>query len=154
MYSMKNLAAGVLLACLLSACETTSRLGSVGSLAGKEDHGLELVAGTWRFSHFGAPTVRNERVPNPGKELRKHLIGTTIAIENTGAASSIAPGHAASFQFSVIEETPLYLKIGAQGLPIEEAYVYDKTKRLIMMPSKLTIEGERGVLPTYFKRIR
>lgn len=140
-----------MLTCLLSACEPT-RLS--GSPAGKVDHGIALVAGTWRFSHFGAPTVRNERVPNPGKELRKHLSGTTIAIDKTGAASTVAPGHADSFRLIVVEENSLYLKIGAPEQAIEEALVYDKAEWVIMMPSKLTIDGTRGVLPTNFKRVR
>lgn len=119
-----------------------------------DGHGLELVEGTWRFSHFGAPTVRNDRIPGPEEELQKHLTGATIAIDNTGAASSVASGHAASYQLIVIEESPLYVKLGAPGQSIDEAWVYDKTKRLLMTPSKLNIDGERGILPTYFKRIQ
>ena len=143
---MKKLAAGILLTCMLTSCETTRPSGD------QEDQGFAAVAGTWRFSHFGTPTIRNEALPDPGKEMKKHLSGTTISIDKTGATSTVAPGHAASYQMVVREETPLYIKMAGPDQPIEEALVYDKTQNLMMISSKLTIDGEHGVIPTYFKR--
>ena len=150
---MKRPFTTVLLTCLLAAC--ASDPPAMGNSASDTPAtGLALVAGDWRLSHFGEPTVRDKSVPNPAKEVKKHLSGTTIAIEQTGQLSLVAPGHAGTQQVGIIEETPLYLKIGDKERPSEEAFVYERASGLLMMPGKLLINGNSGVLPTYFKRMR
>jgi hypothetical protein len=66
----------------------------------------------------------------------------------------IAAGQARSFTAKIIEESALYTKIGIDDQHPEKAFVFDKSTRLLMMPTQLAIEGEQGILPTYFKRQR
>ena len=114
--TMRLMTPAILLSCVLCACSTTNQ--PPASAAGQAS-GLKPVVGKWRISHYGAPTVWNDRVPDPAKEIKDHMKGTTIAIEESGKMSFIAPGHAASHQVTVLEESPLYLKVGAKDRPID-----------------------------------
>jgi hypothetical protein len=110
------------------------------------------VSGNWRFSHFGLPTVSNDGVPDPAKVAKAYLKDTRISLKENGDGAMVFSGQAQGFKARVVEETDLYIKVGLDKQPADEAFVYDKRTRLLMMPTKLEIEGSKGILPTYFKR--
>ena len=96
----------------------------------------------------------SEDAPDPAKYLKEHVEEMRISFDENGQCSTIISGQAGSFSAAVIEESPLYIKIGFDDQEPEKAFVYDKSTKLLMMPTQLNIAGDKGVLPTYFKRIR
>lgn len=142
-----------LLICL-SSCESTDPAGADDAAVPGGASSLRTVAGLWRFSHFGLPTVSNEDLPDPAKVAKEYLRGTTISLKENGEGAAVFSGQASAFQAKVLEETDLYIKIGLDDQPAAEALVYDKGTKLLMMPTKLELGGSNGILPTYFKRGR
>jgi len=138
----------------LVGCESTklSNAAEGGKILGVD--ALRTVSGTWRFSHFGPPTVENEDAPEPAKVAKRYLKDTIVSLQENGKGSMIASGQSMAFDCKVIEETPLYIKVGLGDYPADKAFVYNKSTRLLMMPTALNIDGSVGVLPTYLKRSR
>ena len=148
----KDITIFAILTCLWS-CESTRHRGGAGD-GYSEASGLESVVGTWKYSHLGKPSIANESTPDPSTFAKDHMKDMRISFDEKGQCSTIVSGQAGSFSASVIEESPLYIKIGFNDQDPEKAFVYDKTTKLLMMPTQLNIGGSEGVLPTYFKKIR
>lgn len=69
-----------------------------------------------------------------------------------GNSSIVALGQSGSFKLEVLEETPLYLRLGSPKQAREEAWTYDKSTNLLAFPIKVSDGGKVGVMPAFFKR--
>lgn len=92
-------------------------------------------------------------MPGLTGEASKSIEGMTIKIDPDGEVATLAPGHASSGKVSVLEATSLYVKFGEKKKPKDEAYIYDISKDTPMLPSKLKINNDEGILPTYLKQV-
>ena len=64
----------------------------------------------------------------------------------------VAAGQAGNFTAEILEESNLHIKVGTGDKDLQKALVYDKATKELMMPSPLEINGDKGILPIYFKR--
>jgi hypothetical protein len=85
---------------------------------------------------------------------KANLNGAVISIGEDGAASMIALGQSGSFKVEVLEETPIYLKIGARSQPPEKAWTYDKGSKLLVFSVEIDNSGRKGTMPAYFRKSR
>ena len=134
----------------LSSCETTGRSPQV------EVDGvpaLARVSGVWRFSHAGVPSISNDATKGLPAKTEKNMKDAKISIQENGEAAMVALGKSMAFKIAVIEETPLYMKLGAVGNEVN-AYTYDKMSKLLMLSMDLDVDGAKGTMPAYFKRSR
>ena len=129
---------------LATACQTTPTMHGDGALA--------EASGIWRFSHPGKPTIQSGDVDVP-KIVAENMQGSKISIAPDGKASMLAVGQSKSFDIVVVEETPLFIKLGLPEDP-EKAYTYDKATRLLSLPMPLDIDGDEGTISAYYKRQR
>ena len=63
----------------------------------------------------------------------------------------VALGQSGSFEVEVLEETPLYIKVGSPKEP-KKAWTYDKKTRLLIWP--IDINDGQGTMAGYFRRTR
>jgi hypothetical protein len=85
-------------------------------------------------------------------EANEKMKSTRILINPDGNASMVALGQSGSFKLEVLEDTPLYLRLGSPKQAREEAWTYDKSTKLLALPIKVNDGGKVGVMPTFFKR--
>lgn len=149
---MKALSISALLVLLvfLTNCATTTTSKPKVENASKASS-LAPVVGLWRFSHAGPPSIITDAMPDLTAQTNKNMKGAKMSIDVDGNTSFVALGQSVSGTgLQVLEETPLYLKLGAEGY--ERAYTYDKSSKVLTMPMDLDVDGSKGIMPAYFKR--
>jgi hypothetical protein len=136
----------------LVACQTTGNPpGANPAAAAHQATALKAVAGTWSFSHAGPSPVASGGIDLVA-EANEKMKSTRILINPDGNASMVALGQSGSFKLEVLEETPLYLRLGSPKQAREEAWTYDKSTKLLALPIKVNDGGKAGVMPAFFKR--
>lgn len=137
-----------LLAAVITSCTTpTTGTGPTGAA------GVSAAAGTWRFSHTGAPTIWKEGLDDPAAFLRENMKDMVIEIQPDGSASMLAMGRTGTFQLTARDESDLAVTLAADGAESgQQAWTYDKRKRLLILPLELDVDGSKGTMPAYFKR--
>jgi hypothetical protein len=112
---------------------------------------METVAGNWTFSHLGPSPVSEgaEEILRVGNE---NMAGARISIEDDGNAAMLVAGHSGSIMLEVLEETPIYIQLGAVEVEAQAPLTYDRSTRLLTLPINLDTGGESKTLPAYFKR--
>jgi hypothetical protein len=136
----------------LVACQTTTNPpGAHRTTTATTPAALNTVAGTWIYSHAGPSPVAAGGT-DLVTEANEKLKATRILIQPDGTASMVALGQSGSFKVEVLEETPLYIRLGSPKQAREEAWTYDKATKLIAFPMKVTAGSTSGFMPAYFKR--
>ncbi|HUF62747.1 MAG TPA: hypothetical protein VMN36_11785 [Verrucomicrobiales bacterium] len=139
---------GALTLLALTACQTIPSTTESGR------DGLALVAGSWEFSHFGAPTVWNSEMPDPTSFMEAQFEQARIILDSEGIGSMSMAGQAHTIETELVEESDSFVKLRFKGQPDGDSMIYDKLERSLMMPTKLELPNTEGVLPTYFRRRR
>ena len=112
---------------------------------------METVAGNWTFSHLGPSPVSEgaEEMLRVGKE---NMTGARILIEDDGNTAILVAGQSGSVMLEVLEETPIYIKLGAVEVEGQAPLTYDRSTRLLALPINVDAGGEKKILPAYYKR--
>ena len=143
------------MACLIGlslvACQTTGNPPGTNPASAHHATTLKAVAGTWSFSHAGPSPVASGGIDLVA-EANEKMKSTRILIHPDGNASMVALGQSGSFKLEVLEETPLYLRLGSPKQAREEAWTFDKSTKLLEFPIKVSDGGKAGVMPAFFKR--
>ena len=149
----RSLICTVGLCCLsLVGCQTTANPpGASQAASAKPSAALKYVAGTWTYSHAG-PSPISVSGTDLVAEANQNMKTTRILIHPDGNASIVALGQSGSFKIEVLEETPLYIRIGSPKQAREEAWTYDKATKLIALPMKVTNGSNSGFMPAFFKK--
>lgn len=112
--------------------------------------GLAPIQGRWIYSHLGGPSVWKDSVSDGEELIEGRLIECRIVIG--GQTALVTPnGEGMNFALQVEEETPLMMLLEATDGK-ETGWTYDKETDLLMMTMSLTVDGEKGKIPAYFKR--
>ncbi|NCF87380.1 MAG: hypothetical protein GWQ05_22545 [Verrucomicrobiaceae bacterium] len=112
--------------------------------------GLAAIQGRWIYSHLGGPSVWKDSVSDGEELIEGRLIECRIVIG--GQTALVTPnGEGMNFTLQVEEETPLMMLLEATDGK-ETGWTYDKETDLLMMTMSLTVDGEKGKIPAYFKR--
>lgn len=112
--------------------------------------GLAPIQGRWIYSHLGGPSVWKDSVSDGEELIEGRLIECRIVIG--GQTALVTPnGEGMNFALQVEEETPLMMLLEATDGK-ETGWTYDKETDLLMMTMSLTVDGEKGTIPAYFKR--
>lgn len=130
----------------LPACQSLPPAGSGGASE------LAQVEGSWTFSHLGAPTVWNSEIPDPTEFMKAQFRDARIVLDHKGAGSMLLAGQAHPIEVELVEETSAFVKLRVKGGKDEDAMIYDKAKRTLMVPTELKLPNEKGIMPTYFRR--
>jgi hypothetical protein len=112
--------------------------------------GLAPIQGRWIYSHLDGPSVWKDSVSDGEELIEGRLIECRIVIG--GQTALVTPnGEGMNFALQVEEETPLMMLLEATDGK-ETGWTYDKETDLLMMTMSLTVDGEKGTIPAYFKR--
>lgn len=77
-----------------------------------------------------------------------------MTISADGSGDIILGGNACRLQMTVSDESVSFIKLRVKGQTEAVDFVYDKTQKTLMMPTKLEVNDAKGILPTYFRRAR
>ncbi len=113
---------------------------------------LKAVAGTWIFQDLGPSTVEFSPIQDPARLTRRRLSAARISIGEDGNTELLLSGNTAVFKVALLEETPRRITVGVPEAPREEAWIYEKSTRLLTWPVEVNVDGEKGTMPAYFKR--
>ena len=109
------------------------------------------VAGIWTFSHLG-PSPISEGAEELQKIGTENMKGAKISIGRDGNASMLVAGNAGAIRLEILEETPIYIKLGAVEIENQAPLSYDKSSRLLALPINVDTGGSTKLIPAYFKR--
>ena len=135
----------VLLALGLTCCQTPPA-------AEQNTGGLAATAGTWKFSHFGPPTVWNSGFPDPKEFMNAQFKDARIVLDREGKGSMLMAGQAHGIEAELVESTESFVKLRLKGQENGgQPMIYDRMKRTLMLPTNLELPDSTGTIPTYFR---
>jgi hypothetical protein len=113
---------------------------------------LKAVAGSWIFEDLGPSTVEFSPIQDPARLTRQRLSEARISIGEDGNTELLLSGKTAAFRLALLEETSERITVGVPEAPREEAWVYEKSTRLLTWPVEVNVDGKKGTMPAYFRR--
>lgn len=113
---------------------------------------LATLAGNWKFSHFGSPTVSSSDAPDPVGLIRPYLEQASIILAADGSGSMTMNGQVNRIEMLIVDEAESFIKLRNKGQEDGESFVYDKSTKMLMMPTNLVVNNSKGILPTFFRR--
>ena len=162
------------LSILLASCKTTENERSVpagsiieadgapltaaeaGSLGAPTRVGLPKVAGSWKFSGLGNPTINTDELSaadDPVKLMSDMMKGATLTVGPDGRCSLTGSAPTETFRLRVAQETEVAIQLSADGAGVPgKHFLYEKPNDRLVMPGEIQTDTKTGVIPIYFRR--